>query len=63
MTDRSVEHTRGFETGTDGPAPGALAPGALDSALLGGPPQQKTVNTCVLSIESLRGYGGPRQSR
>lgn len=34
MTDRSVEHASGFETGTDGPAPGAL-----DSALLGGPPQ------------------------
>jgi PAS domain-containing protein len=34
MTDRSVEHTSGFETGTDGPAPGAL-----DSALVGGPAQ------------------------
>jgi len=34
MTDRSVEHTSGFETGTDGPAPGGL-----DSALLGGPAQ------------------------
>ena len=34
--------TPGFETGTDGPAPGAL-----DSALLGGPPGRQSVDRAV----------------